>query len=172
MASAITFYKIGDFLILKYDRAEDSDWVDEKLIENGLVTIRKTLTFDASQSFTSSYDGLLDEEDQSREFVFGRLESDYFRIGKSCLDLKYDLFIQKDTTPFLLRTDEFRLSERLIKFPMNRLSSVALLREQFRLRNSRVYWLKCVNIYGQKTTAHLNRFWEMSAHIYEMSFAY
>lgn len=96
MANAITFYKTGDFLILKYDRAEDSDWVDEKLIENGLVTIRKTFTFDASKSFTSSYNALLDKEDQSREFVFGRLEGDYFRIDKSCLALKYDLLIQKD----------------------------------------------------------------------------
>ena len=96
MSNAVTFYKTGDFLILKYDQADDSDWVDEKLIENGPVTIRKTFTFDASKSFISSYDGLVDKEDQSREFVFGRLEGNYFRIDKSCLNIKNDLLIQKD----------------------------------------------------------------------------
>ena len=96
MSNAITFYKTGDFLILKYDQADDSDWIDEKLIENGPVTIRKIFTFDASESFTSSSEGQLGYEDQSSEFVFGRLEGDYFRIDKSCLALKYDLLIQKD----------------------------------------------------------------------------
>mgnify|MGYP005862856999 CR=1 FL=1 len=91
----LDFIRERDRLILGYEPDFGNDsWVDEKLSEDGQVTVAKIFTFERSS--------LLSEEESERIdggrycFVLGIKENGYFRISKDVLGLNNDLFISQD----------------------------------------------------------------------------
>ncbi len=92
----IKILKIKDRLLLRYeaDRFNDARWIDEKLKQDGSVTLRRTFTFES--------DDLLSEpdpenlSDDARTFVLGVEAGDYFKINQDTLSLKHDLLLWKE----------------------------------------------------------------------------
>jgi hypothetical protein len=86
----------GDlFLFLIYTPERfSSDWVDNKLSENGSVTFRRTFTF--------STDALAEEDksdfwqEDKRVFLLAIGDGGFFKVNKDILGLKYDLRLSKD----------------------------------------------------------------------------
>lgn len=92
----IEISKQDNQLLLRYkaDQFNDASWIDEKLRQDGSVTLRRTFTFKADELLTKS-----DPEDQSdddvRTFVLGVEDGEYFKIKSNILGLKYDLLLTK-----------------------------------------------------------------------------
>jgi len=75
-------------LIYQSDRYNDARWVDDKLQQDGEVTLRRTFTFTSNDLLTQPSPS--DEED-GRIFLLGVLEGGYYKINKDILRLKDDL---------------------------------------------------------------------------------
>ena len=75
-------------LIYQSDRYNDARWVDDKLQQDGEVTLRRTFTFTSNDLLTQPSPS--DEED-GRIFLLGVLEGGYYKINKDILRLKHDL---------------------------------------------------------------------------------
>lgn len=91
----IKFLEQDDQLLLKYeaDQYNNASWIDEKLKQNGSVTLRRTFTFKADELLVKS-----DQEDQPddvRTFVLGVEDGEYFKIDSNILGLKHDLLLTK-----------------------------------------------------------------------------
>ncbi|MBP6733466.1 MAG: DUF4263 domain-containing protein [Chromatiaceae bacterium] len=90
----IKFSKQGSQLLLIYrpDRFNDASWLDEKLQQDGAVTLRRTFTFTSSDLLTKPAPP--DEEDDGeRIFLLGSLADGYYRIKKDILGIKHDLLL-------------------------------------------------------------------------------
>ncbi|MBE0507010.1 MAG: DUF4263 domain-containing protein [Marinospirillum sp.] len=89
----IRLSKQNSQLLLTYqaDRFNDARWLDDKLQEDGEVTLRRTFTF-------TSADLLVQQEpsDDERVFLLGVLEGGYYKIGKDILGIKHDLLLDGD----------------------------------------------------------------------------
>lgn len=82
-------------LVYQSDRYNDARWIDEKLQQDGAVTLRRTFTFSSAELVTQ--DAPSDEvNDGERVFLLGVLEEDYYKISKEILGLKHDLFLDGD----------------------------------------------------------------------------
>ena len=82
-------------LIYQSDRYTDARWIDEKLQQDGAVTLRRTFTFSSAELVTQ--DAPSDEvNDGERVFLLGVLEEDYYKISKEILGLKHDLLLDGD----------------------------------------------------------------------------
>lgn len=90
----IKLAKQGDQLLLTYepDRFNDARWLDEKLRQDGEVTLRRTFTFTPT-SLQTPPSPLEDADDGKRSFLLGNLEGGYYKIGKDILGLKHDLLL-------------------------------------------------------------------------------
>lgn len=92
----IKISKQADGLFLTYvpDRFNSVQWLDEKLKQDGEVTLRRTFTFTAGDlvSQTKQAD---DEDDVERIFKLGAAEDGYYKVNKDILGLKYDLLLDK-----------------------------------------------------------------------------
>lgn len=106
-------------LIYQADRVNDARWLDDKLQEDGEVTLRRTFTFTSSD--------LVDEQEPSedeRVFLLGVLEGGYYKIGKDILGIKYDLLLDGDMKiepeTFIAQRDisVFRKIDNLIDEPI------------------------------------------------------
>jgi hypothetical protein len=91
----IKILKQDSQLLLKYKGGQfnDTSWIDEKLKQDGSVTLRRTFTFKADKLLTTS-----DQEDQFddvRTFVLGVEDGEYFKIDSDILGLKQDLLLTK-----------------------------------------------------------------------------
>lgn len=87
----IKLSKQGNLLMLNYqpDRFNDARWIDEKLKQDGQVTLRRTFTFTAGDLISQA-----DEEDETeRIFKLGVADGNYYRIDKAILGLKQDLLL-------------------------------------------------------------------------------
>jgi len=121
----ITLSMQGDQLLLLYqpDRFNDARWLDEKLQQDGDVTLRRTFTFSSTDMLTkpTSYDV---DGDQERVFLLGMLEGDYYKIRKDILGLKHDLLLDSKmkmtSATFIAQRDisVFRRIDDLIDEPI------------------------------------------------------
>lgn len=89
----IRLSKQEDQLLLTYQPERDSArWLDEKLRQEGRVTLRRTFNFTHADLLTQL--PIPDEDDDSeRIFLLGLLEDGYFKISKEILGLKHDLLL-------------------------------------------------------------------------------
>ncbi len=93
----IKFTERGNQLLLIYqsDLYNDARWIDEKLQQDGEVTLRRTFTFSSADLVTQ--DTPSDEvDDGDRIFVIGVLAGGYYKISKDILGLKHDLLLDGD----------------------------------------------------------------------------
>lgn len=83
-------------LLLTYqpDRFNDARWLDDKLRQDGSVTLRRTFTF-TSADLASIGTPTPEDDDSKRVFVLGVSEGDYYKINKDILGLKYDLLLDR-----------------------------------------------------------------------------
>ena len=82
-------------LIYQPDRFNDGRWIDEKLKQEGKVTLRRTtFTFTASD-LVSQVEQAADEDDGERIFKLGEVDGSHYRIDKAILGLKHDLLLDK-----------------------------------------------------------------------------
>ena len=93
----INFRVENNLLIFIYD-PHYKEWVFEKLKEHKKVSIKKgTFVFGVKDLFEQNLDKSLSENyDKPIEFILGKLENNYFKIDKSKLSTKRDLFIYKN----------------------------------------------------------------------------
>ena len=80
-------------LIYQPDRFNDVRWLDEKLQQDGEVTLRRTFTFTPADLLTQP-ESSGEEEDGERIFLLGLLENGYYKISKDVLGLKHDLLLE------------------------------------------------------------------------------
>lgn len=87
----IRFSKQNNQLLLIYqaDRFNDARWLDDKLQEDGEVTLRRTFTFTSSDLVSQQ-----EPSDDERVFLLGVLEDGYYIISKDTLGLKHDLQLE------------------------------------------------------------------------------
>lgn len=76
-------------LIYQADRFNDAQWLDDKLQEDGEVTLRRTFTFTSSDLVFQQ-----EPSDDERVFLLGALEDGYYIISKDILGLKHDLRLE------------------------------------------------------------------------------
>lgn len=76
-------------LIYQADRFNDAQWLDDKLQEDGEVTLRRTFTFTSSDLVFQQ-----EPSDDERVFLMGALEDGYYIISKDILGLKHDLRLE------------------------------------------------------------------------------
>lgn len=76
-------------LIYQADRFNDAQWLDDKLQEDGAVTLRRTFTFTSSDLVFQQ-----EPSDDERVFLLGALEDGYYIISKDILGLKHDLRLE------------------------------------------------------------------------------
>ena len=76
-------------LIYQADRFNDARWLDDKLQEDGEVTLRRTFTFTSSDLVSQQ-----EPSDDERVFLLGVLEDGYYIISKDTLGLKHDLQLE------------------------------------------------------------------------------
>jgi hypothetical protein len=92
----IKLSKQPDGLLLIYapDRFNDVRWLDEKLRNDGVVTLRRTFTF-STDDLVSQDQQADDEDGAERIFRLATSENGYYKIDKAILGLKYDLLLDK-----------------------------------------------------------------------------
>jgi len=90
----IKISKENDQLLLIYqaDRYNDARWIDEKLQQDGHVTLRRTFTFSAA-NLVSQGTSPDEADNEERTFLLGVLEDGYYKIGKNILGTKYNLLL-------------------------------------------------------------------------------
>jgi hypothetical protein len=90
----IRFSEQGNQLLLIYqsDLYNDVRWIDEKLRQQGYVTLRRTFTF-SSADLVTQYAPSDEVDDGERIFLLGLLEDGYYKISKDILGLKHDLLL-------------------------------------------------------------------------------
>lgn len=90
----IKLSKQNNQLLLTYqpDPYNDAGWIDEKLQQDGEVTLRRTFTFTPAdllpKTATSNQ-----SDDGKRTFLLGALQEGYYKINKGILGLKQDLML-------------------------------------------------------------------------------
>jgi hypothetical protein len=91
----IKLSKLGERLLLAYQpgRINDARWIDEKLKQDGEVTLCQTFTFTFSDHVTKA--SQVDDNDVERIFNLGAIDGSYYRIDKATLGLKHDLLLDK-----------------------------------------------------------------------------
>jgi len=110
-------------LIYQPDRFNDGRWIDEKLKQDGEITLRRTFTF-TSSDLVSPPEQAGDEDDAEHLFKLGEVKGSYYRIDKAILGLKHDLFLDKtmklDPHIFVANRDIsiFRRIDELIDEPI------------------------------------------------------
>ncbi|WP_256360605.1 hypothetical protein [Methylomonas koyamae] len=121
----IKFTERGNQLLLIYqsDLYNDARWIDEKLQQDGDVTLRRTFTFSPADLVTQDIPS--DEvDDGDRIFVIGVLEGGYYKISKDILGLKHDLLLDGEMKiaagTFIAHRDisVFRKIDELIEEPI------------------------------------------------------
>lgn len=80
-------------LIYESDRDNDVRWLDEKLEQNGSVSLRHVFNLTSAELLSKPAD--LDQEDE-RIFLLGVLNDDYYKVRKEILNLKYDMLLSKE----------------------------------------------------------------------------
>jgi len=121
----ISIFAEENQLLLTYqpDRFNDARWLDEKLRQDGEVTLRRTFTFTGANLLTpsaSSEEG----DDSERIFLLGLLEDGYYKINSDVLGLKHDLLLDRGMTlvpsTFIAQRDisVFRRIDELIDEPI------------------------------------------------------
>lgn len=108
-------------LIYQADRFNDARWLDDKLQQDGEVTLRRTFTFTLKDQLTQPAPA--GEEDE-RTFLLGVLDDGYYKISKNILGLKHDLLLEGDmkivAETFIARRDisVFRRVDDLVDEPI------------------------------------------------------
>ena len=92
----IRIFKEQARLLLTYqpDRFNDTRWLDEKLRQDGSVTLRRTFTF-TNAGLASIGKPFQIDDDSERVFVLGVSEGDYYKVNRDVLGLKYDLRLDR-----------------------------------------------------------------------------
>lgn len=90
----IKISKQVDSLLLTYvpDGFNGGRWIEEKLNQDGEVTLRRTFTFTTGDQISPTSQA---DDDAERIFKLGIAEEGYYRIDKAVLGLKYDLLLDK-----------------------------------------------------------------------------
>lgn len=88
----IKLSKQENLLLLNYqpDRFNDARWLDDKLQQDGEVTLRHTFSFTPGDLTSARSE---DEDDDKRTFRLGVLQDGYYRINKAVLGIKHDLLL-------------------------------------------------------------------------------
>jgi hypothetical protein len=92
----IKISKQADSLLLTYvaDGFNSVQWLDDKLRQNGEVTLRRTFTFTRGDLISPSQQAG-DEDETERIFKLGAAEEGYYKVSKDILGLKHDLLLDK-----------------------------------------------------------------------------
>ncbi|GGE43200.1 hypothetical protein GCM10007421_16770 [Halopseudomonas oceani] len=121
----ISIFAEENQLLLTYqpDRFNDARWLDEKLRQDGEVTLRRTFTFTGADLLTQSASSE-ERDDSERIFLLGLLEDGYYKINGDVLGLKHDLLLDRGMTlvpsTFIAQRDisVFRRIDELIDEPI------------------------------------------------------
>lgn len=99
----IRIIKKGIQLVLEYQAStyNDATWIDATLAQKGEVSIRRTFTFKPEDLLSEDVDidageVFINKNEDSRQFLLGSLDEDYYRIDKNILGIKYDLLVFKN----------------------------------------------------------------------------
>ena len=87
-------------LVLTYqpDRFNSGAWIDEKLKQDGVVTLRRTFTFTSADLISQPSQDQVDDDDADdteRIFKLGVVDGKYYRVDKAILGLKHDLLLDE-----------------------------------------------------------------------------
>ncbi len=88
-------------LVYQPDRFNSGRWIDEKLKQDGEVTLRRTFTFTSADLVTQPLPDPVEDEDveeSERIFKLGVVDGSYFRVDKAVLGLKHDLLLDENMT--------------------------------------------------------------------------
>lgn len=87
----LTFQKDANRLLLSYtpEGSNSAEWVDTKLEKGGTVVLKRTFSFSATDLVDD------DTDTDSRTFVLGDSDTNYYRIKADKLGLKHDLLLWK-----------------------------------------------------------------------------
>lgn len=121
----IKIIKENGCLLLSYhpDRFGNASWLDEKLEQNGSVTLRRTFTLTSSE-LISQVAQTDSDDDGDRVFVLGVLEDGYYRVSRVILGIKHDLMLDSamklEPGTFIAQRDIsiFRRIDELIAEPI------------------------------------------------------
>lgn len=111
-------------LLLSYqpDRFSDARWLDEKLEQDGSVTLRRTFTFTSADLVSQA--AQTNDDGGERVFVLGVLEGGYYKVSREILGLKHDLMLDSamklEPGRFIAQRDisVFRKIDELIDEPI------------------------------------------------------
>ena len=89
----IKLSKQENLLLLNYqpDRFNDARWLDDKLQQDGRVTLRHTFSFTPGDLTSAPSED--EDDDGKRTFKLGILKDGYYRINKRVLGIKHDLLL-------------------------------------------------------------------------------
>jgi hypothetical protein len=92
----IKISKHADSLLLTYvaDRYNGVQWLDDKLRQDGEVTLRRTFIFTLDDLVLPSQQAG-DEDETERVFKLAVAEGGYYKVSKEILGLKHDLLLDK-----------------------------------------------------------------------------
>ncbi|WP_047244104.1 Shedu immune nuclease family protein [Chromobacterium subtsugae] len=110
-------------LIYQPDRFNDARWLDDKLKQDGSVTLRRTFTFTSADFIPQATEPDADN-DGERIFALGVSVGGYYKISKEILGLKYDLLVDRamklESRTFIAQRDisVFRRIDELVDEPI------------------------------------------------------
>jgi hypothetical protein len=95
----IKIIKDDNQLLLKYksDGYQDASWVDRELQSKKYVTIRRVFTFKTKMRVVKEFKSNYLSKD-TRFFLLGVADGDFYKINKNILGLKYDLLLSREMT--------------------------------------------------------------------------
>lgn len=85
-------------LVYQPDRFNGGGWIDQRLAQDGEVTLRRTFTFASADLVSPPSQDLVEDEDAEegeRIFKLGVVDGNYYRVQKSILGLKHDLLLDE-----------------------------------------------------------------------------
>lgn len=125
----IRFKKNDGLIILNYQTDNDINWLKEKFEDDESYSFKRTYTLNSSNIYQNNLTEETKEmeEDiffdfiQEMDFVFARLEEDYYKVEKGILVDKFDIYFYKDfefdNKLFIAERDVsiFRKIQKLVK---------------------------------------------------------
>ena len=114
-------------LVYQPNRFNSGRWIDEKLKQEGAVTLRRTFTFTSADLVSQPSQDQVEDEDadgMDRIFKLGVVDGKYYRVDKTVLGLKHDLLLDQnmklDANVFVANRDIsiFRRVDELVDEPI------------------------------------------------------
>jgi len=97
----VNFCKQDSLIILSYiPEYGRVNWIEDNFKQDESVVLKRTFTFNETDLLNPLSDFEIDDDEDERtyEFIFAKLDGDYYKIQRGVLLDHYDVFIHKDIT--------------------------------------------------------------------------